>query len=324
LTLAGARELATRELRRIELGADPAAERRTTTVARGRDTVAGLAEQFLDLHAKKRRPATYSQYRTILRNDVIPAWGGRSVHDIGRRDAIELVESMARERPVMANRALATLSKFFGWLVVRDVLKSSPCVGIERPATERPRERVLTDAEVAAIWTACDQLGYPYGPCIQMLILTGQRRGEVAGMRWEEVGGDTWSIGADRMKARQAHVVPLSRQALGILESVPRIEGGFVFTAAGKRGLAKFSQVSPRLCALLNPPLAPWVLHDIRRTMASGLQRLGFQIPIIEKILAHRSGTFRGIVATYQRHEYIAERREALQRWADHVEAIAR
>jgi integrase len=209
LTLAGARELATRELRRIELGADPAAERRTTTVARGRDTVAGLAEQFLDLHAKKRRPATYSQYRTILRNDVIPAWGGRSVHDIGRRDAIELVESMARERPVMANRALATLSKFFGWLVVRDVLKSSPCVGIERPATERPRERVLTDAEVAAIWTACDQLGYPYGPCIQMLILTGQRRGEVAGMRWEEVGGDTWSIGADRMKARQAHLVPL-------------------------------------------------------------------------------------------------------------------
>jgi integrase len=126
------------------------------------------------------------------------------------------------------------------------------------------------------------------------------------------------------MKGGQDHIVPLSRQALAILESVPRIAGGFVFTTEGENGLTRFYHAVPRLRALLDPPVAPWVIHDLRRTVASGLQRIGVQIPVIEKVLGHRSGTFRGIVAVYQQHAYTSEKREALQRWADHVAGLTK
>jgi integrase len=320
LTLAAARELAARERRRIELGADPAMDKRTQRA----DAVSTLAEQFLEQHAAKKRPQTLAQYRSILRRLVLPAWDGRTVHSIRRRDVIDLAQRVARDRPILANRTLATVSKFFAWLVARDVIPASPVVGVERPVKERARERTLTDAELRAIWHAAGELGYPFGPCVRMLILTGCRRSEVTGARWDEIKDGTWTIPGERVKNHLAHAVPLSRQAVELLDSVPRIvDCDFIFTANGQRPIhsSSFGRAKTALDKLAR--LAPWTIHDLRRTAASGMQRLGVEIAIIEKCLNHTSGTFRGIVGTYQRHSYAAEKRAALQQWSDHVEALA-
>src|SRR5262249_30982702 len=160
------------------------------------------------------------------------------VHEIERRDIKELVQHIAKDRPVMANRALAHLSKFFNWLVDdAEVLKSSPCAGMKQPAKERARVRVLTDDEIKALWLACDEISYPAGPAIKLLLLTGQRRGEVFDMRRSEIVGDVWTLPPAlkknedaRTKNGERHELPLSAQAMAIVESTPQIDGDYVFT----------------------------------------------------------------------------------------------
>src|SRR5262249_928571 len=151
----------------------------------------------------------------------LPAWSGRVVHEIERRDVRELVEAVAQDRPVMANRALAHLSKFFNWLCEQDVLKASPCAGVRPPAKEKARERVLSDDEIVALWRACDAVGGREGTVVKLLVLTGQRLGEVIGMCRTEINGDTWSLSGERTKNKKAHSVPLSMQALALIDDVP-------------------------------------------------------------------------------------------------------
>jgi integrase len=245
---------------------------------------------------------------------VVPAWSGRVIHDIARRDVRELVERVAEDRPVMANRALAHLSKFFAWLCQRDVIPASPCVGVVRPAEEHARERVLDDAEIRRLWFACDAIGGTAGSCIKLLLLTGQRRGEIAHLKWSEVKGNTIELPAERMKAKQPHVVPLSTHAAAIIASLPHI-GDYVF---GEVPISHFDRIKRQLDTHMGKT-APWVVHDLRRTCASGMAKIGIAVPTIEKTLAHRSGTFRGVVGVYQRHTFVPEMSAALQRWADHV-----
>jgi integrase len=322
LSLAAARQAATAALRELERGNDPAAlkfdaEAKAEKAAADRagDTVDNLAARFIEQHAKKKtRQNSWRQALHVFDDIVLPVWRGRVVHDIARRDIRELVERVAEDRPVMANRTLAHLSKFFAWLCQRDVIPASPCVGVVRPAEEKARERVLDDAEIRRLWLACDAIGGPAGSCIKLLLLTGQRRGEIAHLKWSEVKGNTIELPAERMKAKQAHVVPLSTQAAAIIASMPRI-GDYVFGASPITG---FHRIKHRLDAHMGDT-KPWVVHDLRRTCASGMAKIGIQVPTIEKTLAHRSGTFRGVVGTYQRHTFVPEMSAALQRWADHV-----
>jgi integrase len=332
LTLAAARKAATDALHELAQGRDPAAlkfEARASaekaTAARAADTVEQWVAHFIERHAKKKtRENSWRQAVHVFDDIVLPAWRGRIVHDIKRRDIIELIESVAEDRPIMANRAHAHVSKFFNWLCERDVIAASPCAGVKRPSAENARDRILSDDEIKALWLACGDIGDPAGACIKVLLLTGQRRSEVAGMRRGEINGDVWTLAPERTKNKRRHDVPLSAQALAIIEGMPKIAGGdHVFTVSGWAPLSQFDRIKHELDAHMKPQ-TPWVLHDVRRSAASGMAKLGIRLPVIEKCLNHTGGSFRGIVGVYQRHDFAAEKRDALQRWADHIDAIVR
>jgi len=329
LTLAEAREAATKALRELERGNDPAAlkfdaqaKAEKAAADRKRDTVEHHAGLFIEQYARKKtREKSWKQTEHVFHNIALPAWHGRTVHDLARRDIRELIEHVAEDRPVMANRVLAHLSKFFNWLCERDVIPASPCAGIKPPHKEQARERVLSDDEIKALWRACDAIKGPAGPAVKLLLLTGQRCGEVVGMKRSELSGDVWTLPPARTKNKQRHEVPLSAQALAIIDEMKVIDEDFVFTISKTQRLGNMSRAKAALDAQMKPK-EPWVLHDLRRTVASGMAALTIELPVIEKVLNHKSGTFRGIVGVYQKHAYAKEKRDALERWANHVEGL--
>jgi len=329
LTLAAAREAATKALRELERGHDPAAlkfdaqaKAEKEAADRARDTVEALVNDFIEQHAKRKtRRSSWRQSEHIFNKIVLPVWRGRIIHDLERRHIRELVENVAVDRPVLANRTLAHLSKFFNWLCEGDVIKASPCAGVKQPAKEQPRDRVLDDDEIRALWAACDAVGGAAGAVVKLLLLTGQRCGEVVGMRRSEISGDVWTLAPERTKNKRKHLVPLSTQALAIIDAMPGADEDYLFTSSPTRRLGNIAPAKVALDASMKPK-EPWVLHDLRRTAASGMQKLGIQWQVIEKCLNHVSGSFRGIVGVYQLHEFAAEKRDALQRWANHVEGL--
>jgi integrase len=326
-TLAAARAAATQALHQVELGRDPATDKRAArtasaeqAAARLEDSVEKLADEFIERYCKRKlRPNTLAQYQSVLRRFVLPAWRGRTVHDISRRNVIALIEPIAIKHPYMANRALGVLSKFFNWLAARDVIAANPAVGVEMPGDEKPRERFLNDAEIRALWVACGDDPI-FGAAIRVMLLTGARRSEVAEMAWSEIDEQArlWTLPSLRSKNKQEHKIPLSPLTWDIIKAVPRIGDTYVFSTTGKGPIANFHHIKDRLDAKLNFA-EHWQFHDIRRSVASGLQRLGVRLEVIEATLGHRSGSFRGIIGTYQVHDYANERRIALQQWADHV-----
>ena len=324
LTLAAARKAATAAMHELERGNDPAAlkfEARANAekaaAEREADSVDRWVKAFLEYQRKRVRENTLSQCEHALRL-VLAKWSGRVVHDIRRRDVIELVEGAVGARgPIAANRVHAYTRRFFSWLCERDVIGASPCTGVKPPSKERARDRVLDDSEIKQLWAACDAVGGPAGAAIKLLCLTGARLAEVTGMRRSEIDGDVWSLPPERVKNATPHEVPLSAQALAIIGSVPVFADApdYVFPSAS------MSRVKAAVDGHMKPT-RPWVLHDLRRTAASGMAALGIRLPVIEKVLNHKSGTFRGIVGVYQRHEYAAEKRDALQCWADFIEQL--
>jgi integrase len=216
------------------------------------------------------------------------------------------------------------LHRFFEVLAQRDVVAASPCHGLKPPGgRETARERVLGPDEVRRLWLALDTVGGPTAAAIKLMLLCGQRRGECAGMTFSELDGDVWVLPRQRVKNGRPHSITLSRQALAVIEQQPKVDGcAFVFTS-GLRPVAAWSRVKAGIDAIMKPD-APWTLHDLRRTCASGMAALGVALPTIERVLNHSSGSFRGIVSVYQRHDYANEKRDALARWGDHVERIVK
>jgi integrase len=281
-------------------------------------SVGDAVEQFLERHARKTyRAKTLYEAERRLQLYVTDQWDNRKLDSITRADVRAVLDRI--EAPVTANRVHSIVRKFFNWCLANDLIANSPAAGIARPNKETPRDRVLTDDELKAVWRAAEKVGHPFGSILQLLILTGQRRGEVAGMQWSEVAGDVWSLPRERVKNDRRHEVPLSKQAMAIIERAPRIGERYVFTLDGAIPYSGF-----RTTERLNAGIAPWTVHDLRRTTASGLARLGVSLVVIEKILNHVGGSLAGVVAVYQRHEYAAEKRAALQEWADHVERLVR
>jgi integrase len=352
IDLASARTIGGKALRAAAEGRDPAAEKQSAKgeakraaieEARGkRDLFENVAREFIERHAmKSNRETTWRETARILGlrpdaegklievgGDVIPAWKGRKVQDITKRDVIALLDSVNDRAPIMANRVLAAVRKLFNWCLARDVISVSPCALVEPPAPERSRERILTDDEIRRLWKATDVEGWPFGPLVKMLLLTGQRLGEVGGMRWDELDLDAkmWTLPGERVKNDNKHEVPLSDLAVEILRAQPRIKTtkGFVFTTTRDAAVSGFSRAKDRLdetMAADGGALEHWTFHDLRRTMASGMARLGIQLPVIEKILNHTSGTFRSVVGVYQRHSFADEKRAALQAWASFVQS---
>jgi integrase len=298
-------------------GRDPASEKQEARRRLVVDRVEDLVELFITEHVSKIRSAR--EISRLLRREVIASWGARSIHDIGKRQVIELVtEVAARGTPSAANKLLKMIKALFGWCVGRAILDVSPANGLTAPARERARDRVLGDDELARVLLAARRIGYPYGSIVELLALTGQRREEVAQLTWDEVdiAHSTWELPASRTKNGKLHIVYLSHEAIAVLNRTPAV-GDFVFSLSGVKPFQSFSAAKRELETLSG--VSDWRLHDLRRTCVSGMARLGVAPHVADKILNHQAGTISGVAAVYQRHEFLAERRDALERWGTHI-----
>jgi integrase len=282
---------------------------------------------FIERHVRRsNRQRSAKGTEGLLRHHVLPYWHGRPIGEVTRRDILDVLDRVVDAgTPIAANRTLAAIRKMFRWAVERDIIATSPCINIKPPAAERSRDRTLSDEELRQVWQAADKIGYPFGSVTKMLALTGQRRDEVSRMTWEEVDlkKRVWRLPAARTKNGRPHEVPLSTTAISILKAAPRlVSSPYVFTTNGATPASGFAKNKKRLDGLLPADMPPWRLHDLRRTVASGLARLGVGLPVVEKILNHTSGTFKGVLAVYQKYDFRSEREKALQLWGQHVDAL--
>jgi integrase len=327
-TLVQARKLAADAMFEVAQGKDPAAakqEARRADRVHASDTIEHWATLFIERHAKKHtRPNSWRQTVHVFDDYVLPAWRGRLTHDIKRKDVRALLEGIAEDKPIMANRVHGVLSKFFKWVCARDDELTSPVIGVERPAEERVGERALDDEELCKLWLAAEKIGGREAACIKLLLLTGQRREQISHLKWHEVGNDTLEWSAERMKGKRAHLVPQSVQVAAIIAEMPKLmpqvpkRDDYVW---GGSPIGHFHRVKDRLDERMGDT-PKWVIRDIRRSVATGMARIGIAVPVIEKILAHRKGTFAGIVSVYQKYSFLPEMAVALQKWADHLEQL--
>jgi integrase len=335
-SLAEAREKA-REARKLaDRGIDPAKERLAEAAAaqrRAREvrTVASAVDEFMRRYMKEGKrphaPRYIAETARNFRNHVLDRWGERDIKSITRRDVIELLDAIADAgKPVAANRVRAALSKLFNWSIQRSLLEANPVLLTERPGQEMACDRILADDEINPIWAAGEELGYPFGRFFQMDLATGQRRNEIANMRWQDIDEDArlWTLPAAVTKAKRApgQVVPLSPIAMDILGQCPRI-GMYVFTTRRDQPISGFSkakrEVDELVVKLRGERLKPWTIHDIRRTVGTGLGKLKVPRFIIGRVLNHADRTVTGI---YDRYEYVQEKRDALERWGRHLAGI--
>lgn len=322
LSLADARTKATQALLTVNQGADPALA--GADAALPSFQFDAVVASFVDRHCKVHNKAsTAKETERLLHKHFVSAWGKRDVRDVRQTHINEILDNLvACGKPSEANHALGVIKTLFRWCVDRDMIPISPCMKVKKPAKHGSRARVLTEDELRALWAGLDQEGYPFGTMTKLLILTGQRRGEVTQMQWPQldIEAATWTIPAELAKNGREHLVPLSRQALAVIASIPRVHDSLVFPARGsdETVISGFSRAKLRLEQLAGA--SDWTLHDLRRTAATYLGKLGTQPHVIERILNHVSGTFAGVSGVYNRHPYLDEMRTALQAWADWIE----
>jgi integrase len=333
ISLDQARKKARAWLELLDKGIDPAIEAERQKMAelrRQENSFAAVAEDFIrDKLPGERKGA---EVERDIRRVFIPAWGKRPISDISPIEVRNLVVSF-RDRPYQAHNLLGELRRLFNWAIDQQVygLESSPCERIKPKAIigeKKPRTRILSDAELRAAWKAADAIGYPYGPIFQLLMLTGARKSEVAEAHWREFDLDKalWMIPPGRMKSDAAHVVPLTDDAMAILKNLPRFSSGeFVFsTTFGKSPVNGFSKAKTKFDAAmeteLGAALPPFVIHDLRRTVRTGLSALpGVSDLVRELVIGH---TKPGLHKVYDRYAYLDEKRHALELWARRLQGI--
>ena len=327
MTLADARAKAKGVLAAIANGEDPGETKRAAAKAADQ-TVSTVAAMFIERYAKPRNRTWPETERLIARN-ILPTWGRRPIASIKRHDAITLLDGLVdRDAPIAANRVYANGKKMFAWAVERGFIETSPFDHVKPPAQETSRDRTPDDVELALILRASDALGPTFGAFIKLLAYTGQRRDEVAQMRWSELNPDLtlWVLPRERAKNDVAHEVPIAPEVRGILTALPRISD-YVLTTSGRAPISGYSKCKIALDAAVTElnggePIPPWRIHDLRRAMASGMAKRGIQMPVVEKILNHTSGSFGGVAGVYQRHDFASEKRLALESWAKHLATI--
>ena len=343
LSLAEAREVAREALKLAGQGIDPiqakeTEKRNVAAIKSVRDAV----EVFIQRYAKEKN-RSWEEVERVFNVYIIPKMGNRPLPSITPADIHDVLDSlMDAGHPYMANRVFAHTRKFFNWCAERHWISELPTKHISRPADEEARDRILDSDEIERLWQGCDDLGWPFGPYIKLLLVTGQRRNEVAGMKWEHIDAKNkvWTIPKEDVKNKRKHEVPLSPMAIEILKAVPR-NGKYVFTTTGKTPISGFSIAKIRCDKamaenllkaagkekwtakeLSEGKLPPWRLHDLRRTVASGMAEIGIAPHVIEKVLNHSTGQISGVAAVYNRHTYLREKTEALNAWARALNAI--
>ena len=360
LMLSGARKLAAEVAIQIGKGSDPVTSKRQAKAEQDRrreDTFRSVAERYMKREAGMKldangNPTSFdvSKLRTgrerwlMLQRSIFPSIGGTPIAEIKKSDVIGLLDKIAdgelkdhNGRQIKggsgaADRTLALLRKIFGWYALRsdDDFRSPIMAGLNRlKASERARERVLSNQELRAIWRTASQLEGPFPAFVKFLLLTGARRSEAAGMRWAEVddAGD-WTLPASRNKVKRDLVRPLSQAAQAVLAAQPKI-GEFVFSSDGRTSIAGYSKHKKRFDAAVleelrkqDPeagPLENWTLHDGRRSARTWLSRAGVNADIAEQCLGHVLAGVRGV---YDRHSFYDEKKRAFELLAQQIAAI--
>lgn len=326
LSLSDARTQAQVALAEIAAGRDPGSLRRAAKVGDSTEGYSLVFDLFIDEFITKYAAPKNRDWRETQRlfnREFIPIWRGRDIREITKRDVATVIDAMvARGSPGAANHALAAVRRLFNWAVERGLLEHSPVQGLRPPTRLVSRDRVLTDAELIAVWKAAADEGYPFGAIVQLLVLTGQRRGEVAGMRWRDIDAETrtWTLPGELNKSGRAHVLPLTDQAVALIQALPRLSDELVFPSRSSKSNSPVSGIG-KAKARINTAsgVEDWRLHDIRRTVATGMARLKVPPHVVEKVLNHSSGTFSGV---YNRFGYLDEMREALEAWGAHLRKI--
>ncbi|GEO13795.1 tyrosine-type recombinase/integrase [Microvirga aerophila] len=336
--LADARKAASEALRIVSEGGDPAGDRVTVAKLKGMERVPAshrfeqVLERFISAQERRGRRST-DEMRRVLERDALPHWRGKPIAEITGADVVEVIEAIvSRGSPVAASRFRAWCSKLFSYAVATHLRPDNPAKGTENPVSVRDiqRDRKLTDHELGLVWRCAGQLGLPFGPAVQLLAVTGQRRSEVFEATWDEIHLDTatWVIRSARSKNGAEHIVPLSDLAVEILRSISRIEGSpYVFTTKGSSPASGISKAKSRLDQLIaaannGRAIPPWRLHDLRRTFVSGCARLRIPSEVTERAINHVSGSFAGVRGVYNVHAYEDERRSAMQAWANYLTSV--
>jgi integrase len=346
LTPDQARAEAIRLRGRIRTGIDPQEEKkaRSRPLPKAR-TFAETAEDYLRHVAKTLRPSSAREWSRIIAYDVRPAWGDRAIESITRADVREIVDAIAaRGAEVQANRTLTRIKTLFNWAVALDIIPASPAAGLKAVAKEIERDRVLSNDEIRWFWSACDRLSWPFGPLFKLLLLTAQRRDEVGSLEWSHLSTDrtTWTMPREIAKNKRAHEVQLSPLAQSVIAALPIVPSAgdgaspLIFTTNGVRPVSGFSKAKATLDRLMEtarrrelglaedaPPAIPgWILHDLRRTAATGMARLNISPHVVDKILNHTSGAIRGTARIYNRYDYGEARRSALAAWGQWIDSL--
>jgi integrase len=320
-TLAEAREKARDALKLAGKGEDPVEARgNVKRDIAAIETVEEAVSAFIVKYAK-RQNRSWKEVERVFNSYVLPKWSNRKLPEITRKDIFELLEElMVADHPYMANRALAHIRKFFNWCLETGRVAVSPATNIKPPGKEVARDRVLNNDEINAVWKGADELGWPFGPAIKVLILTGQRRNEVLQMKWEnlDLTKSLWTMPKEATKANRKHEVPLSKMVIELLESLPR-NGIYVFSTNSRTPISGISKAKTRLDNFSNT--SEWRIHDIRLTVASKMAELGIAPHVIEKVLNHSTGQISGVGAVYNRHTYLREKTDALNVWTRGLEA---
>jgi integrase len=310
---------------KVRLGEDPAGAKHESQ-ARAQETFEVCAQKYLAWQRKEVRPSTYKENERHLLKNLAPLHGLR-IDGIDKRTiAAQLTRFAVEGGPIQANRTRASLSKFLNWCLKEGLVESNQAI-LTNVNKETSNDRVLDDGELAQVWNALPS--NQYGDIVRLLILSGQRLREISNLRWSEIDleRNTITLPKDRTKNGREHVIPMSAAVASILKSQTRQEGRDLIFGRGQGGFSGFGKAKSELDADIQNrkrarALKPWVIHDLRRAVATGMAEIGIQPHIIEAILNHVSGHKGGVAGIYNRASYEAEKATALNRWAEHIEAI--
>jgi integrase len=354
LDLATARKRAQEAIGDVAGGKDPAAvkqaSRATARAERADDDkrVERVAETFIKRHVKlsgKVGEGWGAEVERLFKIEILPRIGAKRIGDVKKNDVLAILDAIVdRGSPITGNRCFAVLRKFFNWACdARGLIVVSPCKGIEAPAAETSRDRVLEDDEIRLAWRAFDAVGWPFGPIGKLLLLTGARRSEIAEASWQEIdlAAKTLTLPGSRTKNGKPHEIPLSDAAVEVITALPRIEGkaALLFSTTGATPVSGFSRsrevIERAMVAELRKAAIergddpekvearkPWTLHDLRRSCASGMASLKIAPHVIEAVLNHKNGTIKGVAKVYNRYSYATEKRAALDAWARQLGSI--
>lgn len=276
-----------------------------------------LVDRFMREYASPRLRGAEG-IRNAMERHVLPAWGERRVAEITKADAREMLDEV--RAPGAARGVRSWTTRILNWGMEQDLVERNPLDKIRDRVPNVSRERVLTDDELRAVWKVADGIGYPFGPLTQLLILTASRRGELIDAKRSWVNGETVEVPASYYKTKRQHLIVLSSLAQQIVEGLPQVsDSDLLFTTTGARSVSGISKWKRRLDKMSG--VTDWRLHDLRRTAATGMARLGVQPIVVEAVLGHK---LPGVAGVYNRYSYLDERRNAVETWAAHMRKLVK